>query len=149
MSVAPIRPREPLGAVHSPREDAQAREIGAMVVDAMNALSARVNAIDEDVLETRLEVFRIGRELAPRKDSALPVRDKESSFHDFDPELEAIREGMREKVNSRHHPISESGALALIRAERKRLDMMTELGTWHAIKRFFATGLGKAVDMAV
>ena len=84
MAVAPIRPREPLRAVRSPNDDAQAREVGAMVIDAVNALSARVNAIDEDVLDTKVEVFRIARhlKLSPPETEPPPMRGKLGSLHD-------------------------------------------------------------------
>ena len=73
-------------------------------------------------------------------------RDKEPSIHDFDPELAALRLDMRNKVVDPHHPISEASALALIRAERKRVETLTQAGKWQAVVRFFATGIGQAVS---
>ena len=144
MAVAPIRPREPLRAVRTPNDDAQAREIGAMVIDAVNALSARVNAIDEDVLETRLEVFRIGRELAP------PVREKEASIHEYDPALASLRRGLKKAAVSKDNPLTEADLTRLVDREvdkvLTRIGEAKELGAYRRVRAFFLTGIGQAVS---
>jgi len=104
--------------------------------------------LETDAIKGRLAELEAARSPPPpdSDETTQPMRDKDASFHDFDHELKALRSSLRDKVVSRHHPISESSALALIRGERERVETLTELGTWRAIKRFFLTSVGKVVD---
>lgn len=78
---------------------------------------------------------RIERHLGIAQTSPLPpMRDPESSYHDFDEPLRKARQSLREKVNSAHHPISESSALKLVEETVARLNAATELTTWRRIK---------------
>jgi hypothetical protein len=78
-----------------------------------------------------------------------PMRDPESSYHDFDQPLDELRADMRAKVKDRHHPISEASALRLMRQEAARVRDMTELGTWRGIKGWLSSRAGKAADRAL
>lgn len=54
------RRRAPLDLIERPSEEAPFREIAGTLTDAVNELSARVNTIDGDVIETKVEVMRQG-----------------------------------------------------------------------------------------
>lgn len=123
----PLTHRKPL-QLNVPRPDAQPYDVAIRATNAILALQVRVNEIDADVIDTKVAVIAIGRdvrEALTRLDRAeRRVRDVQQSM----PDAEEIKEVVADVVEQtgKHRSITPTKIRAVI-AETKNEEAANEL----------------------
>jgi hypothetical protein len=118
-----------------------------------SGMALEVESIKEDLAAVRGHVLEIRERQGQQDRQPWPPppmpRPPEDSWHEIDPELANLRQGLVGKIKDPHHPLSEASALRLIRAEAERVREATDARTWNRLKAWMGTRVGKAVDRVV